>query len=162
LSDFPEPLITGGLVASNVFYIGDGTYSTSSKSSNFNTFLSLEYGVGVNFPLEDYRDLTSIDDKSLIVLGGYCTNSLVGYFSGIVCESWPYETNQGYIEVMANGDDIILVLTGQSDTAVGYATSVMSNYHSDYEWCGTRALVEDDPTTNSAGKYILTFLDEGC
>ena len=56
--------------------------------------------------------VTDIDSKDMIIVGGPCANVLWSRFSDETCQNWPYSAGQGIIKVVNRGSNSILMIAG--------------------------------------------------
>ena len=56
--------------------------------------------------------VTNIDSKDMILVGGPCANILWSRFSDETCQNWPYSAGQGIIKVVNRGSISILMIAG--------------------------------------------------
>jgi hypothetical protein len=158
LSDLPSPFVKSNIYSQeNIFVLGDlsaDEYITALIDITF--YFQTRSDNVVEATVISAIDLEDIKAQNLVVIGSPCTNPLVELVTGHSCDSWPYGSNEGIIEVLPNHDKGLLVVYGLDESATTLASKALLSY-TDYIWCGNRAIV-----TMVDEELIVTMVDEEC
>ena len=85
-------------------------------------------------------EVSAATDYQLIVVGGPCANDLAGDLFDLTCDGWSFESGEAIVKLVANGDNVAMLIAGTTADDTRRAAKAVANY-ADYALSGTELLV---------------------
>ncbi|MFH1591974.1 MAG: hypothetical protein ABIB47_01260 [Candidatus Woesearchaeota archaeon] len=151
LADYPQPFLDENNIFNPKTTIVVGESAPASDTIGaVDIMQQLQFdaknldGTPIDIDIESRTDAElsgSYENYDLIIVSTKCVNELMEKF-GFDCseEGWGLETGQGLIQLMENGNNVALIVTGTNAMDTRVATRVLKNYR-DYDLNGNRVIV---------------------
>ena len=159
LEDFPAPFVVDGVYNDNTLAVlRDGPITELTAFDA--VFLAFYKAIGDDEEFDPQwvydTEAENLEDYNLIVVGDPCTNEVVETVFGYTCDDWSLEEDEGIVEMVANGDNVAILIAGDGVHATVAAARALAHYERNI-LCGISFNVE-----RGNGGPIVTTTDDTC